>query len=69
MRVSRREVGRTGADAVTGIGVGCESRRPPPGPGAAKGFGPARNLVAFTGGDLTCRPEYYAKAASAIRRR
>ncbi len=36
---------------------------------SGQGFGPARNLVAFTGGDLTCRPEYYAEAASAIRAR
>jgi len=36
---------------------------------SGQGFGPARNLVAFTGGDLTCRPEYYAEAANAIRRR
>jgi pyruvate-formate lyase-activating enzyme len=34
-----------------------------------QGYGPARNLVAFTGGDLTCRPEYYAEAASTIRER
>ncbi len=34
-----------------------------------QGFGPARNLVAFTGGDLTCRPEYYADVAKAIRGR
>ncbi len=36
---------------------------------SAQGFGPARNLVAFTGGDLTCRPDYYAEAARAIRER
>lgn len=32
-----------------------------------QGLGPARNLVAFTGGEITCRPEYYAQAATAIR--
>lgn len=32
-----------------------------------QGFGPARNIVAFTGGDLTCQPEYYAQAAQAIK--
>jgi pyruvate formate lyase activating enzyme len=26
-----------------------------------QGFGPARNIVAFTGGDLTCRPGFYAE--------
>jgi pyruvate-formate lyase-activating enzyme len=34
---------------------------------SGQGLGPARNLVTFTGGDLCCRPEYYAAAASAIR--
>jgi pyruvate-formate lyase-activating enzyme len=32
-----------------------------------QGFGPARNIVAFTGGDLTCRPEYYAQCAALIK--
>ena len=32
-----------------------------------QGFGPARNIVAFTGGDLTCRPEFYAQCASLIK--
>ncbi len=32
-----------------------------------QGFGPARNIVAFTGGDLTCRPEWYARCAQSIR--
>ena len=32
-----------------------------------QGFGPARNIAAFTGGDLTCRPDYYAQAATAIK--
>jgi pyruvate-formate lyase-activating enzyme len=26
-----------------------------------QGFGPARNIVAFTGGDLVCRPDFYAE--------
>jgi len=33
------------------------------------GLGPARNVVAFSGGELTCRPEYLAEAARAIRER
>jgi pyruvate-formate lyase-activating enzyme len=32
-----------------------------------QGFGPARNIVAFTGGDLTCYPQYYAQAAEKIK--
>ena len=32
-----------------------------------QGFGPARNILAFTGGDLTCIPEYYAEAATKIK--
>jgi len=32
-----------------------------------QGFGPARNIAAFTGGDLTCRPDYYAAAADKIK--
>jgi pyruvate-formate lyase-activating enzyme len=32
-----------------------------------QGFGPARNIVAFTGGDLTCRPEFYADCARLIK--
>ncbi len=34
---------------------------------SVQGYGPARNIIAFTGGDLACRPEYYAEAASAIK--
>jgi len=34
---------------------------------SVQGYGPARNIVAFTGGDLGCRPEYYAEAAHAIK--
>jgi len=32
-----------------------------------QGFGPARNIVAFTGGDVTCRPEFYGKCAELIK--
>jgi pyruvate-formate lyase-activating enzyme len=32
-----------------------------------QGFGPARNIVAFTGGDLTCCPEFYGKSAELIK--
>ncbi len=32
-----------------------------------QGFGPARNIVAFTGGDLVCRAEFYAEAAEKIK--
>ncbi len=32
-----------------------------------QGFGPARNIVAFTGGDLTCRPEFYEECARLIK--
>jgi len=31
-----------------------------------QGFGPVRNIVAFTGGDLTCRPEFYGECARLI---
>lgn len=32
-----------------------------------QGFGPARNIVAFTGGDLTCCPEFYETCARLIK--
>jgi pyruvate-formate lyase-activating enzyme len=32
-----------------------------------QGLGPARNIIAFTGGDLTCQPNYYAEAATKIK--
>jgi pyruvate-formate lyase-activating enzyme len=32
-----------------------------------QGFGPARNIVAFTGGDLTCCPEFYGECAERIK--
>ncbi len=34
-----------------------------------QGFGPARNIVAFTGGDLTCCPDFYARCAERIKAR
>lgn len=34
---------------------------------SVQGWGPARNIVAFTGGDLTCNPEFYAEAAEKIK--
>ena len=34
-----------------------------------QGWGPARNIVAFTGGDLTCRPPFYARCAQLIKER
>ena len=34
-----------------------------------QGFGPVRNIIAFTGGDLTCRPEFYAQTARLIKER
>ncbi|MGD9216296.1 MAG: radical SAM protein [Desulfobacteraceae bacterium] len=48
--------------------AGCPGRLTPEqicfGP---QGFGPARNIVAFTGGDLTCCPEFYAQCAEQIK--
>jgi pyruvate formate lyase activating enzyme len=32
-----------------------------------QGWGPARNIVAFTGGNLSCQPEFYAKSAELIK--
>lgn len=32
-----------------------------------QGFGPARNIVAFTGGDVTCCPEFYEECARLIK--
>jgi pyruvate formate lyase activating enzyme len=32
-----------------------------------QGWGPARNIVAFTGGDLACQPEFYVKCAELIK--
>jgi pyruvate-formate lyase-activating enzyme len=33
-----------------------------------QGFGPARNIVAFTGGDITCCPDFYAECARLIKK-
>ena len=33
-----------------------------------QGYGPARNIVAFTGGDLACRADFYAQATERIKR-
>ena len=32
-----------------------------------QGWGPARNIVAFTGGDLTCCPDFYLECARLIK--
>jgi len=32
-----------------------------------QGLGPARNIIAFTGGDLACQPEFYALCAQEIK--
>lgn len=32
-----------------------------------QGFGPARNIVAFTGGDVSCCPEFYAQCTQLIK--
>ncbi len=32
-----------------------------------QGWGPARNIVAFTGGDLTCCPDYYVECTRLIK--
>ena len=32
-----------------------------------QGFGPARNIVGFTGGDLCCKPGFYAECARLIK--
>jgi len=34
-----------------------------------QGFGPARNIVAFTGGDIACQAEFYAEATKKIKLR
>lgn len=33
-----------------------------------QGYGPARNIVAFTGGDIACNAEFYAQATEKIKR-
>jgi pyruvate-formate lyase-activating enzyme len=32
-----------------------------------QGIGPARNIVAFTGGDILCKPEFYIEATQRIK--
>ncbi len=32
-----------------------------------QGFGPARNIIAFTGGDIMCKPEFYTQTAEKIK--
>ncbi len=32
-----------------------------------QGWGPARNIVAFTGGDITCRPEFYVESIRKLK--
>ncbi|MFQ5977804.1 MAG: radical SAM protein [Candidatus Heimdallarchaeota archaeon] len=32
-----------------------------------QGFGPARNIVAFTGGDILCKPKFYIEATQKIK--
>jgi pyruvate-formate lyase-activating enzyme len=34
---------------------------------SSQGFGPARNIVAFTGGDVTCCPEFYGECTRLIK--
>ena len=34
-----------------------------------QGFGPARNIVAFTGGDIACHADFYAQAMEKIKAR
>ncbi|MFX0137418.1 MAG: radical SAM protein [Candidatus Hodarchaeota archaeon] len=34
-----------------------------------QGFGPARNIVAFTGGDIACQAEFYAEVTKKIKLR
>ncbi len=32
-----------------------------------QGFGPARNIVAFTGGDIMCKPDFYVEYAKKLK--
>jgi pyruvate-formate lyase-activating enzyme len=32
-----------------------------------QGYGPARNILAFTGGDVLCRPEFYGRCATLVK--
>ncbi|MEE9410673.1 MAG: radical SAM protein [Candidatus Heimdallarchaeota archaeon] len=33
-----------------------------------QGFGPARNIIAFTGGDIMCKPEFYIEVTKKIKK-
>ncbi len=33
-----------------------------------QGFGPARNIISFTGGDLYCRPEFYVRTFKLLKK-
>jgi len=33
-----------------------------------QGWGPARNIIGFTGGDLLCQPEFYCLASEEIKK-
>jgi pyruvate-formate lyase-activating enzyme len=67
------------ATVCHGCGACMSNREPPdtcPGildPGqitlSPQGFGPARNIVALTGGDLTCRPRFYEELARELQSR
>ncbi|MFX1409573.1 MAG: radical SAM protein [Promethearchaeota archaeon] len=35
----------------------------------AQGFGPARNIIAFTGGDIACQAKFYAEVTKKIKQR
>jgi len=34
-----------------------------------QGYGPARNILAFTGGDVTCRPDFYGLCTQGVKER
>jgi pyruvate formate lyase activating enzyme len=64
------------ADTCRCCGGCLAGRRPPDCPGvlepdqillSPQGFGPARNIVGFTGGDLTCRPLFYCRCTQLIK--
>jgi pyruvate formate lyase activating enzyme len=66
-----------GADLCRGCGKCVTDVKPSWCPGildptqvilSPQGWGPARNIVAFTGGDVTCCPQFYAESARLIKR-
>lgn len=66
-----------GADMCKGCGRCVTDVRPRSCPGVVdptqviltpQGWGPARNIIGFTGGDLTCCPEFYAKCTRLIKK-